>query len=384
MTAQRAALDAETPHSPATNPVADHTPYYMDVLNDFVAMGSELAQDTIRQSRLRTEALAAGTGRVPPDPSISFERIGRTVRRSIMLADQLAKPAPSAQQRIAARKRIIRQVEDAIQCTADGADADNLEAEFLERLDSPEFADDIDSRPIPEIIAEICRDLGLAAMPGTSPWKRRTPDDIAALCALAAGPYRAPSGAAGSGPVKGGAARNDPDRNDPGRDDKDWRDPAKPIPARADRYRPSADWPGGAAPKPTWSDADDPAPSDPDPPGSAVPDPPLGSAAEPDLVPAAANRPDPVRLDPHRAHAVRLDPHRAEPVRLDPHRPGPVRSDSPRAELHRPPPDPARAAGVAAAPPPSGLTGSAAIGPKPNPVRPGAAFPHAPPWTLGR
>ena len=36
------------------------------------------------------------------------------------------------------------------------------------------------------IIADICRDLGLGAMPGTHPWMRRRPADVAALFARAA------------------------------------------------------------------------------------------------------------------------------------------------------------------------------------------------------
>ena len=43
------------------------------------------------------------------------------------------------------------------------------------------FADDITATPIAEIIADLCRDLGIAALPGTKPWMRRTPADIQLL-----------------------------------------------------------------------------------------------------------------------------------------------------------------------------------------------------------
>ena len=39
-----------------------------------------------------------------------------------------------------------------------------LAAELQERLEQPELVDDIDRRPVPEIIADICRDLGLAGL----------------------------------------------------------------------------------------------------------------------------------------------------------------------------------------------------------------------------
>ena len=70
---------------------------------------------------------------------------------------------------------------------ATGPRAEALQAELNERLDAPEFDDDLD-RPTAEIIAEICRDLGLDDMPGSHPRKRRTPADVASLHARAARP----------------------------------------------------------------------------------------------------------------------------------------------------------------------------------------------------
>jgi hypothetical protein len=86
---------------------------------------------------------------------------------------------------MAARRRIVREVEDAIQRTVGDAEAAILHADLIDRLDGPDLDDDIDTRPIADIIADICRDLGLAAMPGTHPWKRRTAADVAALGAVA-------------------------------------------------------------------------------------------------------------------------------------------------------------------------------------------------------
>ena len=118
--------------------------------------------------------------------------------RAAGVARGLAQPAVPArnpaQHRAAARKRILREVEDTIQRTPtpDGA---ALQAELQDRLDTPDVEDDLTTRPIPEIITEICRDLGLASTPGAHPWKRRTPGDIQQLCTRAATPSRQQPGA---------------------------------------------------------------------------------------------------------------------------------------------------------------------------------------------
>ena len=122
--------------------------------------------------------------------------MARAVRRCIALARTLDAAPPArdpAQHRTAARKRILRAVEDTIARTADeGPDTpEALRAELRDRLDAPDLEDDIATRPIADIIQEICRDLGLAAHPGTQPYQRRTPADVARLCATAAAPSAA-------------------------------------------------------------------------------------------------------------------------------------------------------------------------------------------------
>ena len=57
---------------------------------------------------------------------------------------------------------------------ADHQQPNELHAELYERLDRPELAVEL-NRPVADIIAEISRDLSLAAIPGMNdPWKRRT------------------------------------------------------------------------------------------------------------------------------------------------------------------------------------------------------------------
>jgi hypothetical protein len=174
---------------------AQDAQYYRRILHGLIDMGADLARQ-IHQQAL-TPAETAEPGPEPaPDFTAAFDRIARTIRRSILLARKLTEPvqAPAAnpaQHRVAARQHIIRAVEDTIQRNAAASDAESLHAEFLDRLDAPDLEDDIDQRPVADIIIDICRDLGLAALPGTHPWKRRTPADIAALCAHAAKPRAA-------------------------------------------------------------------------------------------------------------------------------------------------------------------------------------------------
>ena len=137
--------------------------YYRQILHELIEIGADLARAVHRQAT--------------PEPN--------------------AQPnaEPSTARRLAARKRIIREVEDTIQRRTEGpeaqAQAESLNAELAERLDAPDLDDDLDQLPIADIIASICRDLGIAHHLGTHPWKRRTPRDVRDLCARAAHPRMA-------------------------------------------------------------------------------------------------------------------------------------------------------------------------------------------------
>ena len=80
----------------------------------------------------------------------AFENVSRGTRKAILLAQRLDQPP----RRIAARKQIIRAVEDNIQRHAaeDDDEADTLQAELLDRLDTLDLEDEIDSRPVETII----------------------------------------------------------------------------------------------------------------------------------------------------------------------------------------------------------------------------------------
>ena len=174
--------------------------YYRQVLHELIEIGTDLARTLHRQATPapKAEPSAEPAAAPTPDPTIAFDRIARTLRRTIALARKLSDPAPprpaqlraehTSERRLAARKQIIRAVEDTIQRRSNGAEAEALHAEFYERLDDPDLDDDLDQRPVAEIIKDICRDFGIEHFPGTHPWKRRTPQDVRDLYARAAQP----------------------------------------------------------------------------------------------------------------------------------------------------------------------------------------------------
>ncbi len=246
---------------------------YREALRDLISMGTDLARLLHGQATAQVQARAAQGGTNPqpapapapgtpipsapiPDALVSiaaaFDRTARAVRRGVLLARSLARPVQPAHDpaghRAAARRRILREVEDAIQRPGtsderdgdgrggDGRDGrDGLRAELRDRMDSPDLDDDITGRPVADIITDICRDLGLAALPGTRPWKRRTPEDIRQLCARAAAP--SPTRHAGAEP-------QDPEPQDPGPQDPRQgaaqRTPGPlPDPAAIPRVRPA-------------------------------------------------------------------------------------------------------------------------------------------------
>ena len=186
------------PNSVAPEPgqAAEDAQYYRRILHRFIDMATNLAEDIHDEALMPVPAAEPGVkpARRPskPDYARAFDALGRAVRRFILLALEVVKPpkpAPDpARQRIAARQAIIRTVEDTIQRDTEDEEAEALHGEFLDRLDRLDLDEDISNRPVADIIAEICRDLGLAHVPGNHPWKRRTPADLAILRARAAAP----------------------------------------------------------------------------------------------------------------------------------------------------------------------------------------------------
>ena len=147
------------------------------VFDDLIDLGQDLAHLVVDHAKNGTTST--------PTAAVAYGRVTHSIRLSVMLSRKLDEPAQTID-RVAARKRIIRVVEDTIQRHDDDFETEPLQAELHERLDAPDLEDELGDRPVEDIIADIIRDLGLASVPGNHPWKRRTPADIVELCARAA------------------------------------------------------------------------------------------------------------------------------------------------------------------------------------------------------
>ena len=196
---------------------------YPVILDEMALLGLDLAR------ALHADAMAGNT--TVPEAAAAFERIARAVRRTILVAGRVRQttPVPEAAKHAADRRQVIRAVEDAIDATTHPAVAppgtqpperarpaaeavsrampapgDSLRddrepvallAELYDRIDRPEFAEDLLTRPVEHVISDILQDLALVAAShpasraqaaGAAPGHRRTPDDIARLHARAA------------------------------------------------------------------------------------------------------------------------------------------------------------------------------------------------------
>ena len=167
-------MTASTPQ-----PSPEATAHCQDVLLDLVDLGHKLARLVVAEAESAKLPVAKATP--------LFDKIARNIRRCAWLAHHLVDPVKTID-RVVARKQIIRRVEDAIQREADSPESDALREELRDRLDTPDLEDDIATRPLDEIITDIVRDLGLTAVAGCHLWQRRTPRDVANLCAQAAAP----------------------------------------------------------------------------------------------------------------------------------------------------------------------------------------------------
>ena len=171
---------------PHPTPNQDETnAHYQSILRTLIDQAAEIATAIHRRALTPTPTQDA---KEDADPTIAFDRIARTIRRTIALSRHLAENRPAPQNQAAARARLIRGVEDAIHRKHRESGGDSLYAELAERLEDPALEFDLTTRTPDELIEEICRDLGINTQGRSYVYKRRTPDDIATLNARAKTP----------------------------------------------------------------------------------------------------------------------------------------------------------------------------------------------------
>jgi hypothetical protein len=144
------------------------------LLGRLAEVGLNIALAVERQA---TGKLEIGEAPVAADVSLAYARVSRAVRMTIalqskLIAEQRALEAdePPPQTPLYIRKaRVERIVERVIKAEHEGADAEALEEtldrlviEAGERLDDEDVYGDVLTRPMSEVLAQICKDLGLS------------------------------------------------------------------------------------------------------------------------------------------------------------------------------------------------------------------------------
>jgi hypothetical protein len=155
-------------------------PQELELLGRLAEIGLNIALAVERQA---TGQLAEGEPPVAADVSLAYERVAKAVRLTILLqskviADLRHREAMAAHQRrrdepleeaarqarkAAGRERIEWIVARGIETEHDDNETiDRLYQEAVERLDDEDLYGTVLTRPVSEILADICRDLGLS------------------------------------------------------------------------------------------------------------------------------------------------------------------------------------------------------------------------------
>jgi hypothetical protein len=158
---------------PAADPVgadARRVERQLDMLEQLAGMGMDIA------GAVRDRALAAeATVDTDRETGLAFARVSHAIRQTILLQDRLRHDQRGREdlaERAAARRqddaaetardhidRIVARV--AVDSHGEGDHADRLREEAAERLEQDDLYGGVLARPISEIVADICHDMGL-------------------------------------------------------------------------------------------------------------------------------------------------------------------------------------------------------------------------------
>ena len=73
---------------------AESTGFYLQVLHELINMGTDLARAVHQQATADAGEDTTVAAEAALDPTIAFDRIARTIRRTIVLARHVAEPLP--------------------------------------------------------------------------------------------------------------------------------------------------------------------------------------------------------------------------------------------------------------------------------------------------
>jgi len=160
------------PKTTRGDPARERHERQLRMLAELADIGLELARTVVEQ------AATSFSG----DEVLTYSRLARAVRQTTALEAELdadwqtreqqdaAKPAsrPAApRDRMRGEKyHVKRLVEAAIKAQANARDAEALLLDLDERLDDPDIEAKLGRRPVSEIVATICRELGLTPSAG--------------------------------------------------------------------------------------------------------------------------------------------------------------------------------------------------------------------------
>jgi hypothetical protein len=136
------------------------------VAEDVSPLASSLAE-AIQADRAAAAAAEMRQTVVARTASVAsaFARTSRAIRLTILLAERLdrgwARDNTADDRHTMAKRQIVRGIEDAIARETEGERANDLTGALTERLEALDTEEEFSDRSADEIIAMICRDLGL-------------------------------------------------------------------------------------------------------------------------------------------------------------------------------------------------------------------------------
>lgn len=165
------------------------------LLSDFAEFAMDLARDLHAAAKAETDPTAKA--RLAQE----FSRAGRSLRQTVLVKARLRKEVRDIGREGQARAAEARQVETegrkaevrrrvariVVETIDDADQVEEVKEELEFRL--ADYARELETRPLPEVMEEICKDLGIRFAPGERrPWDKPAESEPAAPAEASTGP----------------------------------------------------------------------------------------------------------------------------------------------------------------------------------------------------